>query len=57
MYYLIENGPLRWPSVEKHGFELTANAIDLISKLLNKDKGQRLGKQNDSEEVLSHPWF
>lgn len=44
MYYLIENGPIRWPTNEKHGFEITAEAQDLIEKLLAKDKGSRLGK-------------
>lgn len=57
MYYLIENGPIRWPENEKHGFSLTSEAQDLIGKLLNKDKKSRLGKVGDSEDVLSHPWF
>jgi hypothetical protein len=26
MYYLIENGPIRWPTQEKHGFEVTPEA-------------------------------
>jgi len=26
MYYLIENGPIRWPNQEKHGFEVTLEA-------------------------------
>ena len=26
MYYLIENGPIRWPTVEKHGFMVTPDA-------------------------------
>lgn len=57
MYYLIESGPVRWPQKDKHGFEITKNAEDIISKLLSKDKNQRLGKLNDVDEVLSHPWF
>jgi serum/glucocorticoid-regulated kinase 2 len=57
MYYLIENGPIRWPTIEKHGFEVTPEVKDLIEKLLSKDKGQRLGKVNDVQDVLAHPWF
>jgi hypothetical protein len=38
MYYLVENGPIRWPSKDKHGFEVSEDAKDLISKLLIKDK-------------------
>jgi hypothetical protein len=31
--------------------------MDLVSKLLTKDKTKRLGKVTDVDEVLSHPWF
>lgn len=57
MYYLIENGPIRWPTVEKHGFQVSAEAQELIKALLNKDKTKRLGRHGDVDEVLSHPWF
>jgi serine/threonine protein kinase len=57
MYYLIENGPLRWPTIDKHGFEVSASAQDLVGLLLTKDKNTRLGKVNDVDDVLSHPFF
>jgi serine/threonine protein kinase len=38
MYYLIESGAIRWPQKNKHGFEISKTAEDLISKLLDKDK-------------------
>ena len=57
MYYLIENGPLRWPTQDKHGFEVSPESQDLISKLLEKDKNKRLGRNGGVEEILSHPWF
>jgi serine/threonine protein kinase len=57
MYYLVENGPLKWPTKEQHGFEISAEAQDLISKLLEKDKNARLGKVNDVKDVINHPWF
>ena len=57
MYLLIEQGQIRWPSKEKHGFEVSASASDLIQKLLTKDKMKRLGREKDVEDVLSHPWF
>lgn len=57
MYYLIESGPIRWPTQEKHGFEVSAESQDLISKLLDKDKMKRLGKHGGIEEIMSHPWF
>lgn len=43
MYFLIENGEIKWPSVERHGFEVPAEAKDLIIKLLDKNKATRLG--------------
>ena len=57
MYYLIEKGDIRWPEKDRHGVEVCAEARDLISKLLSKDKKKRLGCNNDVEEVLKHPWF
>jgi serine/threonine protein kinase len=57
MYYLIEQGTLRWPSQEKHGFEISPLAQDLISKLLDKDKMKRLGRDKDVDDVIGHPWF
>lgn len=48
MYHLIENEGLKWPTKEKHGFELSASAKDLITKLLNKNKSLRLGKEKDA---------
>lgn len=26
MYYLIESGPIRWPTHDKHGFEVSAES-------------------------------
>ena len=43
MYYLIENGEIKWPDSAKHGIEVNEQAKDLIMKLLNKDKSKRLG--------------
>lgn len=57
MYYLIENGPIRWPSIERHGFTVSKESQDLITKLLEKDKTKRLGKVNGVDDIISHPWF
>ena len=57
MYFLVEKGPIRWPSIEKHGFEVSKEAQDLISQLLEKDKTKRLGRINDIDDIISHPWF
>jgi serine/threonine protein kinase len=57
MYYLIQNAPIRWPEQERHGFSVSAEAQDLITRLLNKDRKKRLGCKADAAEVLSHPFF
>ena len=30
---------------------------DLIKKLLEKDPKQRLGCENDADDIVNHPWF
>jgi serum/glucocorticoid-regulated kinase 2 len=43
--------------MDRHGFTVSAEAKDLISKMLEKDRRKRLGKKNDVQEILSHPFF
>lgn len=57
MYYLIENGDIKWPDAARHGITVTDDAKDIIMKLLNKNKNKRLGQVGGVEEVLAHPWF
>ena len=57
MYNLIEKGDIKWPDQKKHGFSASPDAQDLINKLLDKNKTQRLGQKGDAAEVLAHPWF
>lgn len=53
MFKLIKEGELRFP--EKP--EVSKEAKDLITKLLVRDKNQRLGAKNDAQEIMVHPWF
>ena len=57
MYNLIQQAPIRWPQKDKHGIEVSKDARDLISKMLEKNRKNRLGQNNDVEEILNHPWF
>lgn len=43
MYHLIQHAPIRWPQKDKHGIEVSRDARDLISKMLVKDRKERLG--------------
>lgn len=56
MFMLIQTAPIRWPDKQKHGIEISSDAQDLISKLLNKDKKARLGF-GGAKEIMSHPFF
>jgi len=57
MYYLIQNAPVRWPDKTRHGISVSDEAKDLISKMLEKDRYKRLGRERDVNEILEHPWF
>ena len=36
---------------------MTADAQDLITKMLAKDRKKRLGSKGDAAEILAHPFF
>ena len=57
MYNLIQHSPIRWPQMDKHGVEVSRDARDLITKMLCKNRKERLGKFNDVDEILGHTWF
>lgn len=48
---------IREEVVFKPGITISANAKDIILKLLDKNQDSRLGSHADSLEVMSHPWF
>jgi serum/glucocorticoid-regulated kinase 2 len=52
MYELIQHGEIKFPVASP----LSANAEDLITKLLNRDQYERLGV-NGGEEIKAHPFF
>lgn len=57
MYDLIEKFPVKFPDKKKHGIDMSDDAKDILSKLLEKNPDDRLGSDGGIEEVLSHPWF
>ena len=57
MYQLIQQAPLRWPDPVKHKINVSDDAKDLITKLLLKDRKERLGQKGDADEVLGHKFF
>lgn len=57
MYHLIQNAAIRWPNKDRHGIEVSPHARDLVTKMLVKERKDRLGQVNDVEDILGHPWF
>ena len=56
MFNLICNAKPTFPTMRRHGFEISPEAMNLISGLLNKEKSTRLG-YSDVQEILKHPFF
>jgi len=56
IYKLIKSKDVFFPNQAKHGFELSADCMDFITRCLDKDQTKRLGC-NGSEEVINHKWF
>ena len=53
----IKNGKVIFPDRARYRIDYSDEIVDLIVKLLHKDKEQRLGYKGDGEEVLNHPFF
>ena len=51
MIFKYVRGPLKIPK------SMSAEAKDLIKKLLCRDPRKRLGSQRDSEQLKQHPFF
>lgn len=56
MYFFIKESPVTFPDPVRHRINVSPEAKDLIVKLLDKNKRERLGA-NGVDEILSHPWF
>jgi serine/threonine protein kinase len=53
---LITKGKIAFPDADRHKIYMSADMIDFITGLLQKDPKSRLGF-NNSSEVLTHPWL
>jgi len=53
----IKNSKVVFPDRKKYKIDFSDDVMDLIVKLLDKDKHARLGSKDDFVEVLSHPYF
>jgi serine/threonine-protein kinase RIM15 len=54
---------IHWPAEDDEDYDISAEARDLMNRLLCSDPAQRLGSNKDEkfasggEEIRSHPWF
>ena len=53
----IKNGKVIFPDRTRYRIDYSDEIVDLIVKLLHKDKEQRLGFKGDGDEILGHPFF
>lgn len=53
----IKSAKVIFPDKNKYKIEYSDEVVDLIVKLLEKDKSKRLGAIDDFVEILSHPFF
>jgi len=56
MYHFIKESKVNFPDPERHKISVSSSAQDLILRLLDKNKANRLGKDG-VDEILAHPWF
>lgn len=53
----IRQSKVVFPDKRKYKIEYSDEFVDLVLKLLNKEKADRLGSKGDVDEVLAHPFF
>jgi serine/threonine protein kinase len=53
----IKNSKVIFPDRKKYKIDYSDEMMDIIGKLLDKDKSTRLGSKGDAQEILSHPFF
>jgi serine/threonine protein kinase len=46
-----------FPDKRKYKIDYSDEFVDIVMKLLVKEKKDRLGSKNDFREILEHPWF
>ena len=53
----IKTAKVLFPDKNKFKIEYSDEIMDLILKLLEKDRSKRMGTQTGAKEILSHPLF
>lgn len=53
----IKHSRIVFPDRRQYRISYSDEVVDLISKLLKKNKDERIGASNDAAEIIAHPWF
>lgn len=53
----IKKEEVIFPDKKKYKIEYSDEFVDVVLKLLNKDKKERLGSKDDIDEIMEHPYF
>ena len=53
----IQKAKVVFPDRKKYKIDYSDTIMDLVTKLLERDKSKRLGNKDDFAEILSHPVF
>ena len=53
----IRQSKVVFPDKRKYKIDYSDEFVDLVLKLLDKEKKIRLGSNGDAEEILAHPFF
>ena len=57
LFTKIKNSKVIFPDRKKYKIDFSDNLVDLVQKLLTKDKETRLGAKGDLKEIMAHPFF
>lgn len=53
----IQQSKVVFPDKRKYKIEYSDDFVDIVLKLLNKEKDTRLGSNGDIDEIMRHPFF
>mmetsp|Transcript_115382 Transcript_115382/g.160155 ORF Transcript_115382/g.160155 Transcript_115382/m.160155 type:complete len:192 (+) Transcript_115382:986-1561(+) len=53
----IRQSRVVFPDKHKYKIDYSDDFVDIVLKLLDKDRKKRLGSSNDIDEIMSHPFF
>ena len=53
----IRQSRVVFPDKKKYKIDYSDEFVDIVLKLLDKNKQSRLGSEADFQEIIDHPWF